>query len=100
VAALARKCEILWDLLDAIEAANSRPLVPAHVKVRKDPVGEGSLAVLPERAVRINETGREILSLCDGARAAEAIADDAAEQVHAFLDEMARLGVIERRPPA
>jgi hypothetical protein len=80
------------------------------VKVRKDPVGEGSLAVLPERAVRINETGREILALCDGARAAEAIAaeiarrhqdaDGAAEQVHAFLDEMARLGVIERRPPA
>jgi pyrroloquinoline-quinone synthase len=110
VAALERKCEILWGLLDAIEAANSRPLVPAHVKVRKDPVGEGSLAVLPERAVRINETGREILSLCDGARAADAIAaeiarrhpdaDGAAEQVHAFLDEMARLGVIERRPPA
>lgn len=110
VAALERKCEILWRLLDAVETANARPVVPAHVKLRKDPAGEGSLAVLPERAVRVNETGREILSLCDGARSAEAVADeserrhpDAAgawEQVHAFLDEMARVGVVERRPAA
>jgi pyrroloquinoline-quinone synthase len=107
VAAIERKCEILWSLLDAVEAAHRRPNVSPHVVVRDDAERPGSaVAVLPERAVRINEAGREILALCDGARSADAIADELRsrhanephvfEDVHAFVDEMERLGVIER----
>jgi len=110
VAALERKCEILWRLLDAIEAAHARPRLSPAAMLRRDPAGEAALAVLPERAVRINETGREVLTLCDGGRTAEEIAselamrhaeeEDAWAQVHAFLAEMARLGVVERLAPA
>jgi hypothetical protein len=111
VAALERKCEILWRLLDAVEAASARPALASYAKLRRDPGGAALLAVLPERAVRINETGREILALCDGERSAESIAEalaarhpqqeeEAWAQVHAFLAEMARAGVVESRKPA
>jgi pyrroloquinoline-quinone synthase len=110
VAALERKCEILWRLLDAVDAASARPTVASFAKVRRDPAGPGSLVVLPERAVRVNETGREVLALCDGERTAESIASELAarhpgsdgvwSEVHAFLAEMARLGVVEGRRPA
>jgi hypothetical protein len=110
VAALERKCEILWRLLDAVDAASARPAVSSFAQLRRDPAGEAQLAVLPERAVRINETGREVLALCDGERTAEAIAAELAArhpeeetawaQVHAFLAEMARVGVVEIRKPA
>jgi pyrroloquinoline-quinone synthase len=107
VAALGRKCEILWALLDAVEAAHRVPRVSAHAALREDEERPGSLlAVLPERAVRVNPAGREILSLCDGARSADAIARLLAarhpeephvfEDVHAFLDGMARVGVVLR----
>jgi pyrroloquinoline-quinone synthase len=110
VAALERKCEILWRLLDAVDAAHALPGISAAAKLRRDPVGPGTLAVLPERAVRINETGREVLVLCDGGRTAEGIASELARlhpdaegvwtEVHAFLAEMTRLGVVEARRPA
>src|SRR6185436_12140293 len=66
VAAIERKCEILWSLLDAIEAAHHRPRLSAHALLRDDDEQPGSaIAVLPERGVRINAAGREILALCD-----------------------------------
>jgi pyrroloquinoline-quinone synthase len=109
VAALERKCEILWRLLDAIDAAHASPRISSAAKLRGDPAGEAALAVLPERAVRINETGREVLALCNGVRTAEAIASELAAhhagddevwmQVHAFLAEMRRLGVVESLGP-
>lgn len=105
VAAVARKCEILWSLLDAVEAAHRRPRLSPHARLRPDDEDPARLvAVLPERAVRLNAAGREILELCDGARTADAIARALAgahpeephvfEDVHAFLAEMARLGVV------
>jgi len=106
IAALERKCEILWQLLDAIEAAQLRPRLSPHAVVREDPEQPGALvAVLPERAVRVNPAGREILALCDGARSAEAVAVELRERhpeeacvepdVHEFIANMARLGVVE-----
>jgi pyrroloquinoline-quinone synthase len=110
VAALERKCEILWRLLDAVDAASARPALASFARLRRDPVGEALLAVLPERAVRLNETGREVLALCDGGRSAESIASELAArhpeeegawaQVHSFLAEMTRLGVVEASRPA
>ena len=106
VAALERKCAILWELLDAIEAAQRRPRLPAHVVLRPDAEQPDKLlAVLPERAVRVNPAGGEILELCDGSRSAEGVAQTlrerhaeethVAEDVHEFLAHMTRLGVVE-----
>ena len=105
VAATLRKCEILWSLLDAVEAAHQRPRLSPHALLREDDLDASRLvAVLPERAVRLNAAGREILALCDGARSADEVARALAaahpgephvfEDVHAFLAEMTRLGVV------
>ncbi|MBS1106294.1 MAG: hypothetical protein H6Q91_1796 [Deltaproteobacteria bacterium] len=105
--AVERKCEILWGLLDAVEAAHRPPRLAASAMLREDYERPGSLlAVLPERGVRINESGREILDLCDGVRSSDAIATVLRERhpdvahlssdVHEFLDQMETLGVIDR----
>ena len=105
--ALARKCEILWSLLDAVEAAHRHPRLAPHAMLREDKERPGHLlAVLPERGVRISESGREILQLCDGTRASDAIAialrhrhpevEHLTTDVHEFLDQMEQLGVILR----
>jgi pyrroloquinoline-quinone synthase len=105
--ALARKCEILWDLLDAVEAAHRHPRLAPHAMLRDDPERPGHLlAVLPERGVRISESGREILQLCDGKRTSDAVAsalrgrhpqvENLTSDVHEFLDHMQQLGVILR----
>ena len=105
-AALERKCEILWSLLDAVEALHGRPGVARHAQLRRDDESpDGALVVLPERLVRVNATGREILELCDGERTADRLAAemrrrhpearDPESGALEFLDEMQRLGVVE-----
>ena len=107
IAALERKCEILWNLLDAVVTGCAHPVLSSAVLLREDPTQGGSVAVLPERAVKLNSTGREILDLCDGSRSAVAIAshlrerhadadDDIESDTHAFLAEMRKLGVVRR----
>ena len=86
-------------------AAHERPVLTSRAQLREG-AGE-SLVVLPERAVKLNESGVEILSLCDGERSAEAIATelrarhpdvpDLEGDVHHFVEEMLRLGVLESR---
>ena len=105
VQALTRKCEILWSLLDAIEAAHTRPRLSPHAQLRNDTAGNDATVVLPERAVELNTTGAEILALCDGDRTALDVAEQlrrrhsdgeqAWNDTHAFLEEMGRLGVVE-----
>ena len=105
-AALTRKCEILWALLDAVEWASTRPRLVAHAMLR--PEGEDTLVVLPERAVKLNATGRKILALCDGAHSIDALAAELRHvqgdapsierDAYAFLEEMQGLGVIEPAP--
>jgi len=107
-AALERKCEILWRLLDAIEAGHARLRLSPHAQLR-DEAGE-LLVVLPERAVKPSESGREILTLCDGERSAVAIAkqlrqrhpevEGLASDVYEFLANMERLGVLARESAA
>ncbi len=101
--ALETKCEILWRLLDAVEAAHVHPLLSPHARLREE--GGETLLVLPERAVRLDRSGREILDLCDGRRSAHEIAAelerrhpgaDAGRDAHPFLAEMERLGVLVR----
>ena len=62
------------------------------------------------RYYRATPLGREVLALCDGRRSAEEIASELGgrhpeaegvwSEVHAFLGEMTRLGVVEARAPA
>jgi len=102
-AALERKCEILWSLLDAVEWGGRVPTLAPGMRLREDPEG-GSLAVGAERAVRLNDTGREILELCcDGRSVCEVGASFAAqhateagasEDAYAFLEAMESQRVI------
>jgi pyrroloquinoline-quinone synthase len=102
VAALARKCEILWQLLDGVEWGGTRFALAAGVALRDD--RDGWLAVGPERAVQVNETGRAILSLCDGTRSACDVAhalraahpdgENVERAAYDFLEEMERLRVL------
>jgi pyrroloquinoline-quinone synthase len=108
VAALERKCEILWRLLDAIENAGRHPRLSRHAQLRTDGAEDQTLVVLPERAVRLNASGREILDMCDGRHSAGEIArvlgsrhpeiEQVESDVHHFLEQMERVGVLEVAP--
>jgi pyrroloquinoline-quinone synthase len=101
-AALLRKCEILWELLDGVEWASQRlRLRPFALRRSDEP-----LLVLPERAIELNAAGSAILELCDGRRSVDEIAgelrrrhpdaDDAAADTYAFLEQLESLGALER----
>ena len=102
-AALERKCEILWDLLDAVECAHARPTLRPEAQLRLD--DPEPLVVLPERAVALKGSGPEILALCDGARSAREIAALLAQrhpeasavrdQTHDYLGGLVRAGVLD-----
>ena len=101
VAALAKKCEILWGLLDAVEWGGQKPRLAPAAQLRAD---EG-LVVLPERAVKLSGSGPELLAACNGSRSIEEIAagwrarhpepDGVERDSYEFLEQMERLGVIE-----
>jgi len=107
LAALRRKCEILWGLLDAVERATSRPRLVAHALLRDEPDGS-QVVVLPERAVRVAGSGGEILSLCDGERSGNDIAREmsrrhpgaaqARDDAHEFLAELSTAGALRFDP--
>ena len=108
VAALERKCAILWSLLDAVDTAGARPVLSPHAVVRDEGDGGELLVVLPERAVAVGGSGREILALVDGSRtcleiaAAQAArhpkAPSAIDDAHDFISRMldARAFALER----
>jgi pyrroloquinoline-quinone synthase len=101
-AALLRKCEILWALLDGVEWGGRRPRLAPAALLREES-GE-AVAVLPERAVRISPSGRAILAACDGRRDVETVAaalraqhpaDERVEcDVYEFVEQMEGLGVL------
>jgi pyrroloquinoline-quinone synthase len=102
-AALLRKCEILWSLLDGVEWGGRHPRLGAGVRLRDD--ADGPLAVGPERAVQLNETGRTLLELCDGKRTVCGVAaelrarhpegDGVERDAYDFLEQMEKLRVVE-----
>jgi pyrroloquinoline-quinone synthase len=105
-AALLRKCEILWALLDAVEASGLRLRLSGHAQARLEDAEP--MVVLPERALRLSGSGPEILALCDGQRSAADVAEamrvrhpeapGAWDDAHDFLDAMRRQGVLEIAP--
>jgi pyrroloquinoline quinone biosynthesis protein D len=87
---------------------DQRPVLRSIVKMRFDPVRQKHVLLLPERAVLLNESGAEILSLCDGTRTAEQVIDtltakypdaDLRPDVMEFLGAAATRGWIEWIPP-
>ncbi len=104
-AALERKCEILWDLLDAIEAARKRPVVAPHAMARLD--DPEPMLVLAERAVKLGGSGLEIVRLCDGERSCLDIAEALAQahptephvrgDVHEFVETLVGLKALTLR---
>ena len=107
VAALEQRFEIHRSVFDAVSKANAHLRLSGAAQRRADPVDGRPMVVLPERAVRLNPSGDEILTLCDGSRSALDVASELQnrhpevarleEDVHAFLSEMEDLGVLERR---
>ena len=107
LAALRRKCEILWGLLDAVERGTSRPRLVDHALLRDEPDGS-QVVVLPERAVRVAGSGSEILSLCDGERTGNDVAYEMArrhpqasrarDDAHEFLAELSTAGALRFDP--
>jgi len=106
-AALLRKCEILWQLLDGVEWGGRRPRLARAARLREDAAAGGMLAVLPERAVQIGGSGPDVLRACDGQRGAEQIALALREQhggaqieaeVYDFIERMEKQGVLEMLP--
>ena len=106
VRALERKCEILWALLDGVEWGGRRLRLAPFAKLHEEP--EGPVIVLPERAVRVNDTGRELLELADGTRTSCQVAaamrrrhpepPEVEREAYAVLEEMEKLGVLEASP--
>ena len=107
-AALERKCEILWALLDGVEWGGRVPRLAPGVRLRAD--GEGWLAVGPERAAKLNGSGREILGLLDDARTCCAVGAEfarrhaaepgAAQDAFAFLEAMERERIVSCAAPS
>jgi hypothetical protein len=101
--ALLRKCEILWALLDAVEASGARLRLSRHAQARLEDAEP--MVVLPERALRLRGSGPELIALCDGRRSAAEIAEamrerhpeaaSAWDDAHDFLAAMREQGVLE-----
>jgi pyrroloquinoline quinone biosynthesis protein D len=66
----------------------SRPVLPAHIKLRHD-AGRGRWHVLaPERVFEPDPIAIEILKRCDGAASVEEIATELAKDYNAPLQEI------------
>ncbi len=87
------------------DSSEMNPLcLASHARLRRDGPEGIPLVVLPERALKLNETGREVLELCDGHHHRAAIvsilrtrhpgAENLEREVSDFLLEMQKLGVV------
>lgn len=103
-AALEKKCAILWALLDSVEWGGRKPKLTRGARLRDD--ADGSMVVMPERAVRIGGSGRAILEACDGARNVDEVAsavrdafpegaDDLERECFDFIEQMEAASVLE-----
>ena len=81
----------------------SRPRLADGARLTYDDVREEHLLLIPEGAVRLNETAARVLELCDGERSLEEIATalsnrytgaDVAGDVRELLGGMAERGLV------
>lgn len=72
----------------AIVTSDSRPAMPAYIKLRHD-AGRGRWLILaPERVFDPDEIAVEVLKLCDGQRTVADIAGTLAKEYNAPIDEI------------
>ena len=81
----------------------NRPQLVTGARLRYDDVREEHLLLVPEGAVRLNETAAHVLELCDGERSVEEIAAalsqryagaDVADDVRELLGGMGERGLV------
>ena len=81
----------------------TRPRLVTGARLRYDDVREEHLVLIPEGAVRLNETAVQVLELCDGERSLGEIADtlsqryagaDVADDVRDLLEKMGEKGLV------
>jgi pyrroloquinoline quinone biosynthesis protein D len=81
----------------------NRPRLVDGTRLQYDDVREQHLLLVPEGAVRLNETAAHVLELCDGKRSLEEIAAvlsqrysgaDVTEDVRALLGGMGEQGLV------
>ena len=84
-------------------AGVNRPRLVDGARLQYDDVRDEHLLLIPEGAVRLNETAAQVLELCDGERSADDIAAalseryggaDVADDVRELLDGMAQKGLV------
>jgi len=90
-------------------ALAARPVLAPKARLRRDPVTGGKLLVYPERGLALNDTGAEILDLCDGERCVREIievlaarhgaSDALAADVRGFLQELADRNLLRGLEP-
>ena len=57
-----------------------RPRLASRARLKFDSVANQEMLLFPEAALLLNETGAEIVRLCDGERSTEQIIDSLAEK--------------------
>jgi pyrroloquinoline quinone biosynthesis protein D len=81
----------------------NRPQLVAGARLQYDDVREEHLLLIPEGAVRLNETAAQVLALCDGERSLDEIAAalsqryagaDVADDVRELLGGMGERGLV------
>ena len=81
----------------------NRPRLADGARLQYDDVREEHMLLIPEGAVRLNETAAQVLELCDGERSVEDIAAvlseryggaDVTADVREMLDGMAERGLV------
>jgi pyrroloquinoline quinone biosynthesis protein D len=81
----------------------NRPRLVDGARLQYDDVREEHLLLIPEGAVRLNETAAQVLGLCDGKRSPEEIAAalsrrysgaDVADDVRELLGGMGEQGLV------
>jgi pyrroloquinoline quinone biosynthesis protein D len=81
----------------------TRPRLVTGARLRYDDVREEHLLLIPEGAVRLNETAAQVLELCDGERSLDDIVGalsvryegaDVRDDVVELVDAMAQRGLV------
>jgi pyrroloquinoline quinone biosynthesis protein D len=81
----------------------TRPRLATGARLRYDEVREEHLLLIPEGAVKLNESAAEVLELCDGERSVDDIVAvlatryegaDLRDDVRELIDAMAQKGLV------
>ncbi|HEX9397174.1 MAG TPA: pyrroloquinoline-quinone synthase PqqC [Burkholderiales bacterium] len=73
VAALIRKTEILWALLDSVYAACVSPKLAPKARLRHDRKEDKTMLLYPEKGLVLNATAADIAKLCTGENTVDGI---------------------------